>query len=145
MFCLFSLCDLISGLCSVMGAGLRLKKWGCSFYYSTKVQKITQTDEGVTYHQVEEEPTTEQIELELGDEPIITTAAQCEQAIKELYGHKAIAVDCEGVNLGRTGKLCLVQIGTPSKTYLFGMLIDYTAPLLNIARNCTALADTTQI
>ena len=59
--------------------------------------------------------------LYLGDAPIITTIAQCEAAIKEIYMHKIIAVDCEGVNLGRTGKLCLVQIATVCKPYLFGM------------------------
>jgi len=60
--------------------------------------------------------------LYLGDAPIITTIAQCEAAIKEIYMHKIIAVDCEGVNLGRTGKLCLVQIATVCKPYLFDII-----------------------
>jgi len=33
-----------------------------------------------------------------------------------------IAVDCEGVQLGRTGRLCLVQVATPTKPYLFDII-----------------------
>lgn len=33
-----------------------------------------------------------------------------------------VAVDCEGVNLSREGKLCLIQIATPKKVYLFDIL-----------------------
>jgi len=60
--------------------------------------------------------------LELGDAPIISTVAQCDTAIKEISAHKVIAVDCEGVNLGREGRLCLVQIATANKSYLFDVV-----------------------
>jgi len=33
-----------------------------------------------------------------------------------------IAVDCEGVNLSKDGKLCLIQVATPKKVYLFDIL-----------------------
>jgi hypothetical protein len=60
----------------------------------------------------------------LGDEPLIVTAEQCELAIKEIMGEnpKVIAVDCEGVNLGRLGTLCLVQVATTKKPYLFDIV-----------------------
>ena len=62
----------------------------------------------------------------LGDEPLILTPQHCELAVQEIMRDKKrnqiIAVDCEGVNLGRNGRLCLVQIATPSKPYLFGMI-----------------------
>jgi len=69
--------------------------------------------------QEKEEPIPE---LELGDTPIISTVAQCEVAVKEICMHKVVAVDCEGVNLGREGRLCLVQIATSNKPYLFDIV-----------------------
>jgi len=61
----------------------------------------------------------------LGEAPLIVNAHQCELAIQEIMGRekaKIIAVDCEGVNLGRNGRLCLVQVATPTKAYLFDII-----------------------
>eukprot|EP00026_Physarum_polycephalum_P007632 Phypoly_transcript_07697.p1 GENE.Phypoly_transcript_07697~~Phypoly_transcript_07697.p1 ORF type:complete len:427 (+),score=69.81 Phypoly_transcript_07697:48-1283(+) len=61
----------------------------------------------------------------LGDEPLIVTPEQCEIAVQEILSdkkNKLIAVDCEGVNLGRNGRLCLVQVATSSKAYLFDII-----------------------
>jgi len=44
-------------------------------------------------------------------------------AIQEIASNSVIAVDCEGVALGRTGKLCLVQIATDQNVYLFDVQI----------------------
>jgi ribonuclease D len=44
--------------------------------------------------------------------------------------NKIIAVDCEAVNLGRNGRLCLVQVATATKPYLFGTLILLFCPFL---------------
>ena len=65
----------------------------------------------------------EKAHIHLGDEPIIKNEEECSAAVEEIMNHpeKKIAVDCEGVNLGRHGKLCLVQVATPHKVYLFGM------------------------
>lgn len=66
----------------------------------------------------------------VGDEPLITTKEQCELAVKEILDgkNKVLAVDCEGINLGRNGRLCLVQVATPTKAYLFGMSMKYYIP-----------------
>lgn len=44
------------------------------------------------------------------DKGVIITIEQCKQAIAEIKKSKVIAVDCEGVNLGREGRLCLIQV-----------------------------------
>jgi len=62
--------------------------------------------------------------IELGDEPVIKNKMECLAAIKEIMNtsEKIIAVDCEGVNLGREGRLCLVQVATSHKVYLFDII-----------------------
>eukprot|EP01112_Ceratiomyxa_fruticulosa_P008469 TRINITY_DN2194_c0_g1_i4.p1 TRINITY_DN2194_c0_g1~~TRINITY_DN2194_c0_g1_i4.p1 ORF type:complete len:322 (+),score=79.59 TRINITY_DN2194_c0_g1_i4:557-1522(+) len=52
----------------------------------------------------------------------IVTIEECEKAIKEIKKQHIIAVDCEGVNLGREGTLCLVQVATSKKAYLFDII-----------------------
>lgn len=38
--------------------------------------------------------------------------------------YKVLAVDCEGVNLGRNGELCLVQVGLgEERVFLFDVLL----------------------
>ena len=42
----------------------------------------------------------------------------------EVMSYDVIAVDCEGVNLGRNGELTLVQVGLgEEKVYLFDVLV----------------------
>ena len=43
-------------------------------------------------------------------------------AISELKGIMELAVDCEGVDLSRTGKLCLIQVGTNGKVFCFDVI-----------------------
>ena len=40
----------------------------------------------------------------------------------ELLGCDLFALDCEGVDLGRSGTICIVQLSTPSTCYLFDVL-----------------------
>ena len=40
----------------------------------------------------------------------------------ELLECKLFALDCEGVDLGRSGRICLIQLSTPSTCYLFDVL-----------------------
>ena len=47
---------------------------------------------------------------------------KAEEAIKDLNKLTQLSVDCEGVNLGRDGELCLIQIATSSKVYLFDIV-----------------------
>mgnify|MGYP001793955576 CR=1 FL=1 len=50
------------------------------------------------------------------------------EALKEtkvitlLRGERVLAVDCEGVNLGRIGELCLMQIATEKSVYLLDIV-----------------------
>lgn len=54
--------------------------------------------------------------------PLITSTKACIKAIQEIMAFPVVAVDCEGVNLSKEGKLCLIQIATPKKVYLFDVL-----------------------
>jgi hypothetical protein len=54
--------------------------------------------------------------------PIITSARACTKAIQEILQHPIVALDCEGVNLSKRGKLCLIQIATPKRVYLFDVV-----------------------
>jgi len=46
-------------------------------------------------------------------------------AIEDIRGHKTIAVDAEGLNLGREGgRMTLLQIATPVKTYIFDVEVS---------------------
>ncbi|KAL6073289.1 piRNA biogenesis protein EXD1-like [Balamuthia mandrillaris] len=60
---------------------------------------------------------------------LVTTLQECKAAVKELQQHKVLAVDCEGVNLGRNGQLTLVQVGTEVKVFLFDLLERGMPPL----------------
>ena len=44
-------------------------------------------------------------------------------AIRVLRGCHELSVDCEGVQLGRFGELCLVQVSTSTTAYLFDILM----------------------
>jgi len=61
--------------------------------------------------------------FQLVDAPVITKASESRIAAREILDHKMIAVDCEGVNLGRSGKLTLIQVATAEKSYLFDSLV----------------------
>ena len=41
---------------------------------------------------------------------LITTAEQCALALSHLSAVSSLALGCEGVNLSRTGRLCLIQV-----------------------------------
>ena len=43
-------------------------------------------------------------------------------AISELKGIMELAVDCEGVDLSKTGKLCLIQVGTKETVFCFDVI-----------------------
>jgi len=49
----------------------------------------------------------------LGEFALVETADQCAQALERIRSSGSVVfVDCEGVNLGRNGRLCLVQVCT---------------------------------
>jgi len=54
--------------------------------------------------------------------PLITSTKACVKAVQEIMTFPVVAVDCEGVNLSKDGKLCLIQVATPKKVYLFDIL-----------------------
>jgi len=50
---------------------------------------------------------------------LIDQEHQLPDVIQLLRKETQLSVDCEGVELGKTGELCLVQIATSQKVYLF--------------------------
>ncbi|XP_067947534.1 piRNA biogenesis protein EXD1-like [Watersipora subatra] len=54
---------------------------------------------------------------------LVETVEEVETAIKDLGKHILLSVDCEGVKLGRDGELCLLQVATSSKIYLFDIVV----------------------
>jgi hypothetical protein len=53
---------------------------------------------------------------------IVSEPAAARAACLALGAHSRIAVDCEGVTLSRTGRLCLVQIASPQSVFLFDII-----------------------
>ena len=53
---------------------------------------------------------------------IVDTEDILQRSKLELENVKELSFDCEGINLSRTGTLCVVQISSRSKTYLFDVL-----------------------
>lgn len=53
---------------------------------------------------------------------LVDVKSKAEDAIKDLTGCTQLSVDCEGVNLGRDGELCLLQIASPKQVYLFDIV-----------------------
>eukprot|EP01113_Clastostelium_recurvatum_P049161 TRINITY_DN9064_c0_g1_i1.p1 TRINITY_DN9064_c0_g1~~TRINITY_DN9064_c0_g1_i1.p1 ORF type:complete len:546 (+),score=135.51 TRINITY_DN9064_c0_g1_i1:81-1640(+) len=54
---------------------------------------------------------------------IISTTRQCVKAVSEIMrNYSFVGMDCEGVRLGKDGKLCIIQICTPTKIYFFDVL-----------------------
>jgi len=53
---------------------------------------------------------------------VVTSVRACLKAMQEIMQYTVVAVDCEGVNLSKSGKLCLIQVATPKKVYLFDIL-----------------------
>lgn len=65
---------------------------------------------------------------------LIESREEAEAVFPDLVGSRLLGVDCEGVALGRWGRLCLCQITTPKKVFLFDALregiIDVLRPIL---------------
>jgi hypothetical protein len=51
---------------------------------------------------------------------VVTSVHRCREICRSLSGEDVLGVDCEGISLSRSGRLCLVQIATASeRAYLF--------------------------
>jgi len=61
---------------------------------------------------------SESIPMELIDQE-----DQLPDVIQLLREETQLSVDCEGVDLGRFGELCLVQVATTQKVYLFDVVV----------------------
>jgi len=58
--------------------------------------------------------------------------SRCREA---LSGHRVLALDCEGVNLGRQGEISLIQISTPSECFLLDVLdTPRNEPVVELAK-----------
>ncbi|XP_069105852.1 piRNA biogenesis protein EXD1-like [Argopecten irradians] len=53
---------------------------------------------------------------------IVEEMADVPDALAEIRVHDLLAVDCEGVNLGRSGELTVLTIAIPNKTFIFDVL-----------------------
>lgn len=53
---------------------------------------------------------------------LVTTASAAAAATAHLRRHATLAVDCEGVRLSRTGRLCTVQVASATRAYVFDLV-----------------------
>ncbi|XP_033761075.1 uncharacterized protein LOC117342894 [Pecten maximus] len=53
---------------------------------------------------------------------LVDEMADVADALAEIRNHDLLAVDCEGVDLGRTGELTVLTMATPDKTFIFDIL-----------------------
>lgn len=64
----------------------------------------------------------------------IDCQSAAEECVPDLLASRLLGVDCEGVALGRWGRLCLCQIATTDRVYLFDALregvLDVLGPVL---------------
>ena len=103
-------------------------------YMKKKALYKTQTGRMNLNFQIKEFTGTEQFQSELkildtvtecytGNVKLIDDLTNAKQFLLSLNCHDALAFDCEGVKLGRGGKITLVQIGAKNDTvYLFDVL-----------------------
>ncbi|GAX81508.1 hypothetical protein CEUSTIGMA_g8936.t1 [Chlamydomonas eustigma] len=57
------------------------------------------------------------IKLRSRDFQLVETPGQLQDMLKALSGAHTVAMDCEGVNLGHTGKLCLLQLAARKSSH----------------------------
>ena len=62
---------------------------------------------------------------------IVDDQNSLERSRRGITGESLLALDCEGIHLGRLGKISLIQVATPSCCYLFD--------ILHQERNCEAV------
>ena len=68
--------------------------------------------------------TKDSSELVAREIEMIDSREKCLEALPLLMAERAVGLDCEGVGLGRWGRLCLLQLSTPDKVFLFDPLRD---------------------
>ena len=49
---------------------------------------------------------------------LVDSVEKVQAAVENLKSYEMLSVDCEGVDLGKEGELCLLQIATKEKVYL---------------------------
>jgi len=53
---------------------------------------------------------------------LVDSVQDAEKSLPELLATRILGADCEGVSLGRWGRLCICQIATPHRVYIFDAL-----------------------
>ncbi|CAK9111360.1 unnamed protein product [Durusdinium trenchii] len=65
---------------------------------------------------------------------LVESQQEAEELVPELLAARVLGLDCEGVSLGRWGRLCLCQVATPGQVFLFDALrkdvIEVLRPVL---------------
>lgn len=68
---------------------------------------------------------------------LVESQQQAEEVIPDLLAARVLGLDCEGVSLGRWGRLCLCQVATQQQVFLFDALrtgvIEALRPVLSSA------------
>ncbi|KAJ4459039.1 putative 3'-5' exonuclease [Paratrimastix pyriformis] len=82
--------------------------------HPAKMAKLACREEEVKTELTNEDVIDAALEFLGGPRCVISTVGQCMAAVSLLRGrHETVlAIDCEGVNLSRTGRLCLLQMAT---------------------------------
>lgn len=70
---------------------------------------------------------------------MVDSQAAAEAVMPELLASRLIGVDCEGVALGRWGRLCLCQVSTSDRVYLFDALREGVLDALRAVLTSTML------
>ena len=53
---------------------------------------------------------------------LVDSVEKVQTAVEDLKSYEMLSVDCEGVDQGKDGELCLLQIATKEKVYLFDIV-----------------------
>jgi hypothetical protein len=83
----------------------------------TEVPELDNVFKGLS---VESQPTTENPPI--NSPKIIVSESDLSQCFEDIRSASVLALDCEGVDLGRFGEITIVQVSTANQCYLFDVL-----------------------
>ncbi|CAJ1406680.1 unnamed protein product [Effrenium voratum] len=70
---------------------------------------------------------------------LVESKQEAEELLPELLAARVLGLDCEGVALGRWGRLCLCQVATPQQVFLFDGLRTGVVEVLRPVLTSTAV------
>lgn len=74
--------------------------------------------------------------ISLNTPTVISTGSEdLAECIEHIEGFDILALDCEGVDLGRNGQITIIQLSTPSRSFLFDVHeVAVDAEMVNFLR-----------